>query len=172
MFVVFSPETWGLVLSIYENEVKKRNIKKSHTLLMCWCSSKCGWFEGVRIHKLNIEISTVFFLHIEGYIIYITMYHIIYICTHVTSHDLVLDFLLYQIGASRCKNAKTWCQQPTKIGPQTRLARTNVTLTVDLRPESSRDRSSAQQTSREWRVVTRFWGGPRDGVIQITQISV
>lgn len=57
-------------------------MKKSDTLLMCWCNSKCGWFEGV--HKLNIEIATVFFAqHIEGYIIYITMYHL-YIYTYVT----------------------------------------------------------------------------------------
>ena len=80
----FLPETWGLVLSIYENKVRKQHIKKSHTLFMCWCSSKCGWFEGVTIHKLNIEIATVFFAHWRVYYSYNYMYHIyiytVYIC--------------------------------------------------------------------------------------------
>lgn len=155
----FSPETWGLVLSIYENKVKKQNMKKSDTLLMCWCNSKCGWFEGV--HKLNIEIATVFFAqHIEGYIIYITMYHL-YIYTYVTISWLGTWFSCLsncQMGLPGAKMQKKM-STTNKFGPQTRLARTNVTLTVDLRPESSRDRSSAPTNFQGVvRVVPRFGG--------------
>ena len=157
---------------------EKHNMKKSDTLFMCWCSSKCGWFDGVWIHKYWDR--NCVFLHIEGYIIYITIctiyilfiYIYIYIYINISWLGTWFScFIQLSDGASRCKNAKKKCQLPTKIGPQTRLARTNVTLTVDLRPESSRDRSSAQQTSRDWRVVTRF-GGPRDREMQITQISL
>ena len=90
-------------------------------------------YKPIEAHQMTIKSQ---FSHHEILLNEITIKsHQITIKSPFNPHEITIIYVHKSISPA----TRTYFLAP--VAPQTRLARTNVTLTVDLRPESSRDRS-------------------------------